>query len=140
MKYEKRGPISGYIGRSTSGNAQPGGMGHSSGDSSRKGTDNSEGYSSRKTISHSWKKGKKRNHFKSHDPEEFKKDKLPSFNRDIEKGEEAEAWMIGLKNYFRVHDNSENLKDRIYIFNLNGKDSIWWEYLKNVKGIHENDL
>jgi hypothetical protein len=23
---------------------------------------------------------------------------------------------------------------------LNGKDSIWWEDLKNVKGIHEEDL
>jgi hypothetical protein len=25
-------------------------------------------------------------------------------------------------------------------FNLNGKASIWWEDLKNVKGIHEEDL
>jgi hypothetical protein len=32
------------------------------------------------------------------------------------------------------------LKARIAIFNLNGKASIWWEYLKNVKGIHEEDL
>jgi hypothetical protein len=32
------------------------------------------------------------------------------------------------------------LKARITIFNLNGKASIWWEDLKNVKGIHEEDL
>jgi hypothetical protein len=32
------------------------------------------------------------------------------------------------------------LKARIAIFNLNGKDSIWWEDLRNVKGIHENEL
>jgi hypothetical protein len=25
-------------------------------------------------------------------------------------------------------------------FNLNGKASIWWEDLKNVKGVHEEDL
>jgi hypothetical protein len=25
-------------------------------------------------------------------------------------------------------------------FNLNGKDSIWWEDLKNMKGVHEEDL
>jgi hypothetical protein len=120
--------------------AQPGGRGHSSGDSYGKGTGNSEGSSSSKNISHSQKKGKKQKHSKSHDPKEFKKSKPPSFNGDIEKGEEAEAWLLGLKKYFGVHDYSENLKALISIFNLNGKASIWWEDLKNVKGIHENDL
>jgi hypothetical protein len=42
--------------------------------------------------------------------------------------------------YFRVHEYSKNLKDRITIFNLNGKTSIWWDDLTNVKGIHEKDL
>jgi hypothetical protein len=32
------------------------------------------------------------------------------------------------------------LKARITIFNLNGKASIWWEDLGNVKGFHEKDL
>jgi hypothetical protein len=32
------------------------------------------------------------------------------------------------------------LKSGVATFNLNGKDSIWWEDLKNVKGIHEEDL
>jgi hypothetical protein len=32
------------------------------------------------------------------------------------------------------------LKARIATFNLNGKASIWWEDLKNVKGIHEEYL
>jgi hypothetical protein len=45
-----------------------------------------------------------------------------------------------LKKYFRVHDYSKNLKAWIAIFNLNGKYSIWWEELRNVKGIHEKDL
>ena len=48
--------------------------------------------------------------------------------------------MFGLKKYFRVHDYFENLKVQIAIFNLNGKTSIWWEDLRNVKGIHEKDL
>jgi hypothetical protein len=30
----------------------------------------------------------------------------------------------------------ENLKARVATFNLNGKASIWWEDLKNVKRIH----
>jgi hypothetical protein len=45
-----------------------------------------------------------------------------------------------LKKYFRVHDYSENLKVQIAIFILNGKASIWWEDLRNVKGFHEKDL
>jgi hypothetical protein len=45
-----------------------------------------------------------------------------------------------LKKYFIVHDYSENLKVGITIFNLNGKVTIWWEDLRNVKGIHEKDL
>jgi hypothetical protein len=45
-----------------------------------------------------------------------------------------------LKKYFRVHDYSKKLKAQIAIFNLNGKDSIWWEDLRNMKGIHEKDL
>jgi hypothetical protein len=47
--------------------------------------------------------------------------------------------LLGLNKYFRFHDYYENLKDQIDIFNLNGKDSIWWED-HSVKGIHEKDL
>ena len=32
------------------------------------------------------------------------------------------------------------MKAQVATFNLNGKASIWWEDLKNVKGIHEEDL
>jgi hypothetical protein len=48
--------------------------------------------------------------------------------------------LLGLNNYFRVHDYSENLKARIAIFNMNGKAFVWWEDLRNVKGIHDKDL
>jgi hypothetical protein len=44
-----------------------------------------------------------------------------------------------LKKYFKVHDY-KNLKVQIAIFYLNGKASIWWEDIMNVKGIHEKDL
>jgi hypothetical protein len=70
----------------------------------------------------------------------LRKTKPPTFDGEIKKGEEAEAWLLGLKKYFRVHDYSENLKSQITIFNLNGKASIWWEDLRNVKGIHEKEL
>jgi hypothetical protein len=106
----KHGPIIGHTRRIISRKVQPGGKRHSSGESSREENGNSEGSSSRKNSSHSQRKGKKRNHSKIHDPEEFKKAKPPSFNGDIEKGEEVEAWLLDLKKYFRVHDYFENLK------------------------------
>jgi hypothetical protein len=122
----KHGPISDHTRRSTSKNDQPGGRGHSSGESSGKEAGNFEGSSSRKTSSQSHRKGRKRKHSKSCDLEEFEKAKPPSFDGEIKKGEEVEAWLLGLNKYFRVHDYSENLKARIAIFNMNGKASIWW--------------
>jgi hypothetical protein len=32
------------------------------------------------------------------------------------------------------------MKARVATFDLNGKDSIWWEDLKNVKGVREENL
>jgi hypothetical protein len=115
-------------------------MGHSSTEPSGKEDDNFEESSSSRASSHSKRKGKKRKRSKNHDPEELKKSKPPSFDGEIKKGEEVEAWLLGLKKYFRVHDYFEKLKARITIFNLNGKASIWWEDLRNVKGVHEKDL
>jgi hypothetical protein len=74
---------------------------------------------------------------KGHKFEEFRNAKPPSFDDEIKKGDEVEAWQLGLKKYFRTHEFSENLKARVATFKLNEKASIWWEDLKNVKGIHE---
>jgi hypothetical protein len=52
---------------------------------------------------------------------QFRKAKPPSFDSEIKKGEEAEAWLLGLKKYFRFHDFLENLKARVATFNLNVK-------------------
>lgn len=45
-----------------------------------------------------------------------------------------------MKNFFRFHDYSENMKARVATFSLKGKINIWWENVKNVKGIHEEDF
>jgi hypothetical protein len=136
---QKHGPESGHTRWSTSRKAQCGVKRHSL-ECLYEDTDNSKDSSSGKTSSHSQTRGKKRKHSKSRDPEEFKKSKPPTFEGEIKKGKEAKVWLLGLKNYFKVHDYSKNLKARIAIFNLNGKASIWWEDLRNVKGIHEKDL
>ena len=35
---------------------------------------------------------------------EFKKIKLPTFNAEIKKGEEAELWLSGMKKYFQIYN------------------------------------
>lgn len=58
----------------------------------------------------------------------------------MKKSQNAEAWILGRRNFFRLHDYSKSMKARIATFSLEGKENIWWEYVKNVKGIHEEDL
>jgi hypothetical protein len=70
----------------------------------------------------------------------LRKQNHPLSMEKLRRGKKQKFWLLGLKKYFRVHDYYENLKARITIFNLNGKASIWWEDLRNVKGIHEKDL
>jgi hypothetical protein len=137
---QKHGPESGHTRRSTSKKAQHGAKRHSWKIPLVRTLTTPRNLLVEKLVPILRGKGKKRKHSKSHDPEEFKKSKPPTFDGEIKKGEEAEVWLLGLKKYFRVHDYSENLKARIAIFNLNGKASIWWEDLRNVKGIHEKDL
>jgi len=53
-----------------------------------------------------------------------------TFDGEIKKGEEVEAWLLDMKKYFRLHNYLENTKVNISIFNLSRGYSIWWEDLK----------
>ena len=59
------------------------------------------------------------------------------FNGEIEKGEEAEAWLSGMKKYFQICNYSEELKAKMAIYNLIGKAYIWWQDINKVKGRKE---
>ena len=52
---------------------------------------------------------------------EFKNIKPTMFNGEIEKCEEAEAWLSRMKNYFQIYNYSDNLKAKISIYNLTGR-------------------
>jgi hypothetical protein len=39
-----------------------------------------------------------------------------------------------------MYNYSKNTKESIIVFNMNGGDSIWWEELKEVKGLKEIKL
>ena len=45
-----------------------------------------------------------------------------------------------MKKFFRLHNYAENMKAKITTFSLKGKAYIWWEDVKNIKGIQEDDL
>ena len=83
--------------------------------------------------SSSSRKGRRKRHHRDHSQDEFKKAKPPTFDGEVKTGQEAEAWLLGIKKYFQVQDYSGNMRARVAIFNLNGRASIWWEHLKQVK-------
>ena len=85
-------------------------------------------------------KRKRKRHHRDRTRDEFKKSKPPTFDGEIKTGQEAEAWLLGIKKYFQVYDYSGNMKERVAIFNLNGRASIWWEHFKQVKRINERRL
>ena len=57
--------------------------------------------------------------YQNHSCDEFNKARPPTFNGEIKNGQEAKAWLLGMRNYFQVQDYSRNMKERVVIFNLN---------------------
>ena len=55
------------------------------------------------------------------------------FNGKVGKGEEAKACLLGMKKYFQIYNYSDKQKSRMIIYNLTGKDYIWWKDIKRVK-------
>ena len=98
------------------------------------GSSDSEGSTSG-SISSSHKNERKR-HYPNHSCDELKKVRPPTFKGEIKNGQEAEAWLLGMRKYFQVQDYSGNMKARVAIFNLTGRSSIWWEHFKKVKNIN----
>ena len=45
-----------------------------------------------------------------------------------------------MRKYFQVQGYSKNLKERVAIFNLNGREYIWWDHLRKVKNINERNI
>lgn len=55
---------------------------------------------------------------------EFKKAKTPTFDREMKKSQDAEAWLLGMNKFFILHDYSKNMKAIITTYNLKGKENI----------------
>ena len=42
-----------------------------------------------------------------------------------------------MKKYFQIYNYSDELKAKMAIYNLTGKEDIWWKDINKVKGIKE---
>ena len=83
---------------------------------------------------------KKKRSYQNSSHDEFKKSRPPTFNCEVNTGQEDEAWHLGMKKYFQVQDYSGNMKARVAILNLTGRASIWWEHFRKVKKINERKI
>ena len=54
-------------------------------------------------------------------PKDFKKAKPPTFDGEMNRSEDAEAWMLGMKKFFRSIDYLENMEANTTTFSLKGK-------------------
>ena len=54
--------------------------------------------------------------------------------------EVAEAWLINMKKYFQVYEYIKNIKARLAIYQLREKATLWWEEVKNVCSIEDQDV
>eukprot|EP00253_Pinus_taeda_P029666 PITA_29666 len=68
----------------------------------------------------------------------FRKIKPPHFEGESE--EAGEAWLINMNKYFQVYEYDHHLKARLAIFQLQAKATLWWEEVKRVRGISEQDV
>jgi len=45
-----------------------------------------------------------------------------------------------MNKYFQLYEYDHNLKARLAIFQLQGKETLWWEEVKIVKGVSEQTI
>ena len=55
-----------------------------------------------------------------------------TYEGEVNIGEKAEEWLLGMSKYFQVHNYSSVMQARLSIYNLNGKEARWWRDLKHT--------
>lgn len=54
--------------------------------------------------------------------------------------EDADTLILGMNTLFELHEDTHNMKARVVIFNLKGKEYIFWEDVKLVRYNRTDDL
>jgi hypothetical protein len=55
--------------------------------------------------------------------------KPPMFDAEQKKEEGAETWFLGMRKYFQIQNYSCHAEGRIAMYQLKGKESMWWDHL-----------
>ena len=71
---------------------------------------------------------------------ELKKIKPPTFNGEHKKGEDVDTWLLEMKKYFQLHDYLSQVEARISTYHLQGKETMWWDQLKQSNNIYEKRI
>jgi hypothetical protein len=71
---------------------------------------------------------------------EMNKIKSPTFNGEHKKDEDAKTWLLSMRKYFQLHNYSSHAEGRIPIYQLKGKESMWWDQLVQVQHIKEKSV
>jgi hypothetical protein len=68
---------------------------------------------------------------------EMNKIKPPTFDGEHKKEEDVEKWLLGMKKYFQLQNYSAHAEGRIAMYQLKGKESMWWDQFVQVQHIRE---
>jgi hypothetical protein len=71
---------------------------------------------------------------------EMNKIKPPMFDGEHKKEEYVETWLLGMRKYFQLQNYSSHAEGRIAMYQLKGKESMWWDQLVQVQHIREKDI
>jgi hypothetical protein len=62
------------------------------------------------------------------------------FYGEKKKDEDARTWLLGMRKYFQLHNYSSHAEGRISIYQLKGKESMWWDHLVKVQHLMEKNV
>jgi hypothetical protein len=71
---------------------------------------------------------------------EMNKIKPPTFDGEHKKEEDVETWLLDMMKYFQLQNYSSHAEGRIAMYQLKGKESMWWYQRVQVQHIREKDI
>jgi hypothetical protein len=71
---------------------------------------------------------------------EMNKIKPPTFDGENKKDEDVDTWILEMRKYFQLHNYSSHTEERISIYQLKGKESMWWDQFMQVQHIDEKKV
>jgi hypothetical protein len=66
--------------------------------------------------------------------------KPPTFDGEHKKYDDVEAWLFGMRKCIQLRNYSSHAKSKVTIYKLQGKASMWWDQLMQVKHIDEKNI